>query len=356
MDALALEGNQVWVAGRFTQKIAHWNRAVKAWLQVAGAGAAVHAVAVDGDFLWVGGDLGQVGSTPARRIARLPLGGPHFAVLASPGVEGLDSFRLAVRLVPAANGAVAVLLRFADTAHHLAFWLDAEHGFRRLVRTDGAQTAVLWEDAVRPVAGREVAVTLDTVGDRLTGFVDGVQLFDLNVESGSTGAGQVGLAVRRSPGARLREVRLAEPAWACWHTFEDEETLLAGTRVRVYGALPSAPPQEAGLSLRSAELTGESGRLRLRKQGTELRLVAPDGSLGHGRTFLPAETYLPIPPLTVKILRKADGTGLILVPDGDAGAGPLRLYLTYHRERKEAGRVFRQAGDKGPEKVTIDIP
>jgi hypothetical protein len=181
--------------------------------------------------------------------------------------------------------------------------------------------------------------------------MDGVQLFDLNVPQ--TGARQVGLAVRRSPGAHFREVRLAEPAWTCWYAFGDEETLLAGTRVRVCGAIPSTPPQEAGLSLRSAALTGESGRLRLRRQGTELRLAAPDGAPGHGRNFLPAEIYIPV---AVKILRKADGTGFLLVPDGDAGAGPLRLHLTYHRERKEAGRAFRQAGDKGQEKVTIDIP
>ena len=94
------------------------------------------------------------------------------------------------------------------------------------------------------------------------------------------------------------------------------------------------------------------GPSHLRSQGIELRLVAPGDTIGHARTFLGPEAYVPV---SVKMLRKADGTGLFLLPEGDAGSGPLRLGLTYHRDRSEAGRTFRQAGDKGPEQVTLDI-
>lgn len=355
VDALCLDGNQLWVGGRFTQaggapagRIARWNLAAKAWSPVGdGLAGAVLALAVSGDRLWAGGGFTAAGSTPAARIAALRLGGSRRALTAAPAAH---DFRLAVRLTPGADGAAAVVLGFVDTDHHLALWLDAERSLRRLLRTTGGKTEVLWQDALRPAAGREVAVTIDVVGERLTGYVNGVELFDL---AAAPAAGQVGVAVRRSPAARFREVRLAEPAWTCWHAFGAEEELLAGSRVRVHAALPVGASSEPGVALRSAALSGEDGRLRLATHGAELRLVAPGGSAAHARGFLGPKAYAPI---SFKVLRKADGTGFFLLPDGDAGAGPLRLQLTYHRDRSAAGRTFHQAGDKRPELVTLDVP
>jgi hypothetical protein len=361
VDALVLDGNQLWAGGRFTAaggapagRIAHWHLAAQAWSPVAGGlPVAVSAIALENDRLWLGGAFTTAAGAPALRVAALPLGRTRFAV-AQPAAP--DDFRLAVRLVPGVDGAAAIVLRFADANHHLVLWFDAEHGFRRLVRTAGDQSEVLWQDATRPAAGREYTVTLDATGDRLTGHVDGVELFDLTA---APTAGSVGVALRRSPGARYRELRLGEPAWTCWHAFPEEEALLAGTRVRVHQAQPAVstapgPAQaEPGVVVRTVALSGESGRLRLRPNGAELRLTALDGVTGHGRAFLAPDAYSPV---AFKALRKEDGTGLFLVPDGDAGAGPLRLVLTYYRDRPQAGRAFSQAGDKGPERVALDIP
>ncbi|HEX7185099.1 MAG TPA: hypothetical protein VF756_24940 [Thermoanaerobaculia bacterium] len=356
VEAIALDGNQVWVGGRFTQaggapasRIARWNRAARAWSPVGeGVENDAFALAVGEDRLWAGGRFSQAGGVQARGIAALLLGGTRSAVLEEAVPE---DFRLAVRLVPGADGAAAVLLRWQDPGHHLALWLDAERGARRLVRMKEGKAEVLWEDSLRPEAGREHAVTIDVSGDRLVGLVDGVELFDL--AAGPAG-GRVGLAVRRSPGARFGEMRWAAPEWSCWHAFGEEEWLPAGTRVRVHAGPPSGPASEAGLTFRSAALTGESGRLRLSSRGAELRLVRPDGTPGHARTFLPGAAYAPVP---FDVIRKADGTGLFLVPRGPEGAaGPLRLKLTYYRDRPEAGRRFSQAGDRSAERVAIDIP
>jgi hypothetical protein len=359
VDALALDGNQLWVAGRFTQaggapasRIARWSLTARAWSPVEeGLSDAVFALASAGDRLWAGGSFTAAATAPAPRVAALRLGRSRFALARA---AAPDDFRLTVRLVPGPDGAAAVVPRFVDAGHHLALWLDAERGLRRLVRTEGGAEEVLWGDAVRPIAGREHAVTLDAVGDRITGYVDGVLLFDLAVSRGALARSQVGVAVRRSPEARFREVRLAEPGWTVWHAFGEEEGLLAGTRIRVHGA-PPAPviPREPGVVLRTVTRAGESGSLSLAARGTELRLVAPDGTPGHARAFLGPKAYAPV---AATVIRKADGTGLFLLPAGDAGAGPLRLQLTYHRDREEAGRAFRQAGDDRPERVMLDIP
>ncbi|HEV7669995.1 MAG TPA: hypothetical protein VGS22_15850 [Thermoanaerobaculia bacterium] len=361
VDALALDGKQLWVGSRFIQaggapagRITRWSLAARAWSSPGdGLDNSVFALAPAGDRLWAGGAFtASLSASPLHRITALRLGGARFALAANPAPA---NFRLAVRLAPGADGAAAVIVRFRDASHYLALWLDAERGQRRLVRVDGGPAQNLWQDAVRPVAGQEYAVTIDAVGERLTGYVNGVRLFDVQVSGQATVPLQIGVAVRRSPDARFREVRLAEPAWSVWHAFGEEEDLLAGTRIRVHGVLPSpAALREPGLTLRSVARTGESGRLRLSSsRGAELRLVAPDGTPGHARTFLGPETYTPV---TATVLRKADGTGLVLLPEGDAGADSLRLTLTYHRCREEAGRAFSQEGDKGPERVTLDIP
>jgi hypothetical protein len=260
--------------------------------------------------------------------------------------------RLSVRLVPEAEGAAGVVFAWRDAPHHLALWLDAENGRRRLIQTEGGKSEVLWEDGVAPEAGREQAVTIDLFAGRVVGYLDGVQLFAVNA---TPPPGRVGLATRRSPGVRFRELLVAEPEWTCWHGFGEDERLPAGTRVRVYAAPPTGSPVEAGLHRRSVTLAGERGRLRLPASVTTLRLAGPGGAAGHARSFLPDGAYVSLPLL---LLRKADGTAFFLVTKGSpsGGAGLLRLNLTYYRDRPQAGRPMSQAGDRSPELVVLDIP
>ena len=150
----------------------------------------------------------------------------------------------------------------------------------------------------------------------------------------------------------LRRVTIALPAWTLYHAFGEEEPLLAGTRVQVRAG--GGPPAsiEPGLVHRSAASIGEQGSLRLRQAGASLRIVGPEGHLEHSRSFLPETGYSPV---TTPALRKADGTGLFLFPSGDGSPASYRLRWIYHRDRKEAGRPFSQAGHRGPERVTLDL-
>ena len=273
----------------------------------------------------------------------------HYATAAAPEVAEL---RLAVRLRFAAKGVAGVVFGWRDPANHFALWLDAQGGTRRLFRVEANVSHVLWQDAVVPDTGREYSVTIDHGNGRLVGYVDGVELFGLDVPAVP---GRVGLAARGGAGARFHEVRLAAPEWTCWHGFEEDEPLPAGTRVRVHAGPPGAPSGEAGLVLRSAALPGERRRCRLPGAGATLRMVDADDRAGHARTFLPDGVYAA---LGLHMVRKADGTALFLIPDGAqlALVRSLRLELTYHRDRPEAGRPMSQAGDRGVERATIEFP
>ena len=285
------------------------------------------------------GALRPVGADPAS---------PHLALTGEPGAA---DYRLAVRVRPGASGLVGVVFRYLDTDNGFLFSLDAGSGAQRLVKKLKEQETVVWEGQGAATAEREIGLTFDIIGERLAGWLDGVELFRL--EDADLSAGRVGFFAAGNPDARFTEVRLAEPEWTVWHAFGGEERLPAGARVRISAG--SGVPQEAGVQSRVAAPLGEAGRIRFPADGAELRVVAPEGS-GHARTFVPVTEYVFLPPPLV--LRRADGTGLCLLPFGGSPlvAGEYRLSLTYDRERADEVHPFSQAGDRAPERVQIDIP
>jgi hypothetical protein len=59
-----------------------------------------------------------------------------------------------------------------------------------------------------------------------------------------------------------------------------------------------------------------------------------------------------------RVVRRADGTGLVVVP---ADVSPFveaqhRLSFTYDRKREQEVHPFSQAGDRSQERAAIDIP
>jgi hypothetical protein len=157
--------------------------------------------------------------------------------------------------------------------------------------------------------------------------------------------------------ARFAALRVESPAWVPYFTFGAEERLPAGTRVRVLAGPAGAPAAEPGVTTRYVDAA--AGRLRLLPQGTDLRVVSPAGTEEHRREFLPPGRYTPV---AVRVLRKADGTGVAVVPAarGDAlPEGRYRLRFVYRRDnraRDAASQVLSQAGATSPETATLDVP
>lgn len=159
-------------------------------------------------------------------------------------------------------------------------------------------------------------------------------------------------------------MEVAAPVWTTYYTFEREELLAAGTRLRVFsGNVSDAPVVEPGLLGRFAAALDERGRIRFSSlEGADLRLVMPRTGWGHRRLFLPDSAYSPV---AARVMRKADGTGLfVTVPQAAApgtrlAEGQYRLQLTYVRDNKASdpgSQIFRQAGNSSPESVSLDIP
>jgi len=239
--------------------------------------------------------------------------------------------------------------------------MDRERGYRRLTKKVAGVTSVLWEDAGLYVLGREYVLTIDCTGERLAGYLDGVQLFAL--DDRDLAAGRIGLYCWANTRARFTEVRVAAPAWAPYYIFERGSKLPAGSRLRVFaGNRTDALSDEPGVIPHFVAQLDERGRLRLSEDGAQLQVRARGLTGGHNRGFLPADEYVS---LDARVLRKADGTGFFVLAPGAAPpgsellAGQYRLKLAYRRDNRateQNSQVFGQAGDSHPESTTLDIP
>jgi hypothetical protein len=276
------------------------------------------------------------------------------------GKPDWTDYRVSVRLLSDDKNAIGVMLRYQDKDNYYQFSMDKANK-RRLVKRVAGEVKELWADELPYALGREYVVTLDCVGEWLTGYVDGLPLF--KVEDSTFMAGRIALYCLANSGARFREVRVAAPVWSNYYAFRREVLLPAGTRVRLHaGNRENAPPLERGVVPHFIAALDERGRLQLSANGADLRLVASNGTIGHSRRFLPNDHHTTV---GAKVLRKADGTGLfVLVPGATAAgtalvAGQYRLNMTYHRNnlaKDPHSQVFSEAGNKSDEHVTIDLP
>jgi hypothetical protein len=95
----------------------------------------------------------------------------------------------------------------------------------------------------------------------------------------------------------------------------------------------------AGVAQRLVASFDERGLLKLPKAGVDLRVRATGSPDGHQRRFLPDSAYAPIDQNQLRLLRKADSTGLFLGMESATSPGTFvlatgehRLNLTYRRD------------------------
>ena len=280
-------------------------------------------------------------------------------VCALAGDTDWSDYRLSVMLRTDANVAIGAVFRYQDVKNYYRFAMNPAQPYRVLTKMVNGQELTLKSNSDPIVLKREYILTIDCIGEQLTVYLDGIEVFSVMDKDISSGC--IGLYCWKNTGARFREVRVAAPVWQPYYTFGRETKLPSGTQIQVVaGSEKTAPQDKLGVVRRFIAPLDESGRLRLSSDRTNLRLKAPGATGGHERRFLPDSDYETVQ--NAKVLRNVDGTGFFLM-DPQAGsvlrAGHYRLEMTYLRDNKSAdpsGQILNQAGNKGPEKVKIDIP
>ncbi len=242
--------------------------------------------------------------------------------------------------------------------------MDSQRGYRRLIKKVGGAVSVLWEDDVAYQVGREYLTTVECVGTRLSGYVDGVRLFAL--DDPDLAAGGIALYCYGNVDARFAEVRVAPRTWETYYAFAGEDLLPAGTCVQVLSGNAAQAPsaaEQAGLARRFAATLADRGTIRLPATGTALRVVAGRDDVVHARSFRPGADYQSID--DVRVLRKADCTAFVVLVPSTTAPGSLleladyRLRMTYRRNNQAVDPgsvVLSQAGVTADEVVTLDVP
>ncbi len=161
----------------------------------------------------------------------------------------------------------------------------------------------------------------------------------------------------------LPDAATPDPAWALWYRFGSEPPAVVGRRVRVFaGPDEPGPPAATGEEQRFGDAVAPGFQPAFPAGGVELRLVWPDGRVAHVRRFLPPAAYAAT---AARLLRSADGTGLILLqPDAAApgslwGAAEYRLRWEFRRDNSALAPdslVLSRDGDTTPEVAEMDIP
>jgi hypothetical protein len=224
-------------------------------------------------------------------------------------------------------------------------------------------SSVLWSDST-PFSGAEVVV--EAIGNRLRAWIDDTPLFDVRDDGLASGSAGV-LALDAGGGIwSAFEVRHAVPMWENWYQFDAAiGWRAAGRRFRVAAgrSADSTLIPGAGEEHLFQETAPAAFLARLCAPGADLRLVATGAEPAHTRRFLPDASFTA--DAAARVLRSADGTGLLvfITGGGPAGAalpaGEYRLQLTYRRDNSSVdaeNTVLSQAGDTSDETASIDVP
>jgi len=236
--------------------------------------------------------------------------------------------------------------------------MNRELGYRMLIKKVKGKVTKIYYDDRRYWPKKNYVLTIDCIGTQGTCYIDGVKIFTW--EDSDLPNGCIGLYCWKNPSSFI-DVRVATPVWVPYYTFQKDQLLAAGTRIKIYAGNEKqtlVSPMEPGVIRRFIESSSECGKIRLNEHDTVLRLIDPGGKAGRTRSFLPEKTY---DTLNTTILRNADGTAFFLFPSPgqDFKVGQYRLNLTYHRNNKAAdpgSQVFSEAGNNQDESVTIDVP
>lgn len=277
------------------------------------------------------------------------------------GSPDWTDYRVDVRLRSDDDDAIGVLFRYTDRDNYYRFSMDRQRGYRRLIRKLDGTVTVLWEDDETYRTGRSYDFRIDCVGDRLEASLDGDPLFVVTDDAHP--AGGVGLYCRANDAARFEHLRVLAPTgeWTPYHTFDDATEWADGTVVRLHSAPPSGSTG-AGEHV-PADAAPDQGRA-FWPHGTEVRVVAPDGSILHQRHLADA-ARAGFSSTDLHLLRRADGTAFVLLRrTAGVGIEPLdpgtyRLAFRFRRNNRThdpESVVLRQSGSDAAERTTLDIP
>ncbi|MPZ99110.1 MAG: hypothetical protein GEU80_07175 [Dehalococcoidia bacterium] len=184
------------------------------------------------------------------------------------------------------NDAVGLLFRYVDEGNYYRFSMDRERSYRRLIRRVAGVSTTLWEDGVAFETGRAYDFTVAALGARLTIWLDGVPL--LEVEDATHASGRIGLYCWANEDARFSNIRVFRPdrlhdASLATEDFDFETPGLWSVATAGDQSAPASWTVSGGELHQTSNVWGGSlDGAELAKPGTVALLTQPEGIGGDG--------------------------------------------------------------------------
>ncbi len=308
---------------------------------------------VGGPSAWdvVAGQLVQTsaisGSDPQKALG----------TLAVAGEADWTDYRFTVALRSAAPGSIGIIFRKLNDQTYYRFAMNSATGARTLVRRSGSNFTTLWNDAGGFLLNRVYLIAADCLGSSIAVYVNGQRVLLVSDASGP-GSGGIGLYCHGTAGNTFLEAQVALSQWSPYYRFGREDTLSAGTRLRVYSGKTPAPGIAEPLEIaRFATAQFDEADIQFVDRSIDLRVIGPKGS-EHARRFLPDDGYVAV---ATRVLRKADGTAFLIFPNGPDpfARAQYRLSFEYGRDISATDAdapILSEQGIQNSERTRIDIP
>jgi hypothetical protein len=278
-----------------------------------------------------------------------------FGTLAIDQEHDWEDIRYTAVMRATATGRIGIVFRYQDADHYYRFSLTSG-GNKRLIRRIGNQVQELWSQAGGLQLDHDYAITVDCLGARIVIYINGVQVANV-LDAGGYSHGSVGLYCYDNIGAEFESVTVAAPEWESYYRFRLEETLAAGTRIRIHSGSEAEPftadPLEENRFVTDSFMTGD---IHFTDPSAQLRVVAPKGP-EHTIRFLPTSGFANV---DCRLLRKGDGTAFVILAQGNAPFeyGTYKVDLTYRRDNSVADTeapIFSERGVTDDETAVIII-
>ncbi|MCI0687295.1 MAG: hypothetical protein L0Y54_08675 [Sporichthyaceae bacterium] len=235
-------------------------------------------------------------------------------VALSPG--GYPDHRVSVRFTADSGGSIGVYFRYLGPDDWYRFALDTVTGTRRLVRKTAATVAVIWQAAGSFVTSQLYDLTIEAVGPRLSGWLDGALLFD--VVSDGPAVGRMGLHTASCPTARFSQIVITDLARTVgqWRA-ADLPIALGG---------PSSWTLRAGALRQTSDLTSPgtavvTGAPEWRDYRVRAGMMAPNGVIGLVARWRDVRHHyrLALSPSSAVLIKQVGGAATVLWQDNTTG-------------------------------------
>jgi hypothetical protein len=147
--------------------------------------------------------------------------------------------------------------------------------------------------------------------------------------------------------------------WSDLYLFPSQATVAAGLRLRLFSGGMVQPPANHTWRTMNLAQAGDPGVSRLPAVGADLRLLDESGRTACAVRILPDSAFTLVQPAP-KLLRKADATGLIILPNAGQAMSPgaYRLRMAYRRDLSKDEPdtiILSQAGDSSDELAFLPL-